>query len=198
MGAAVRLLLVVAVGTLLIGLAMSQWAYFPGDVAATRWLQAHSPDTSWAALVSQVATVPTKYFVMGLTIGLAYALAGWRGVVLAIAAIAADQYFGEASKSLAARPRPSRDLIAVTGSPSGYTFPSTTMTFFSATFGVLAVVAARTKSNAMRWPLLVVSLLLVVAGGTARVALGAHWPSDVIATVAICLSWIWVAAGVLL
>ena len=39
---------------------------------------------------------------------------------LAIAAIVLDQYGSEASKSLVARPRPDRALIAVVGSPSGW------------------------------------------------------------------------------
>jgi membrane-associated phospholipid phosphatase len=71
------------------------------------------------------------------------------------------------------------------------------MTFFSATFGVLAILAVRSKSSPLRWPLLVVSLLLIAAGCVARVALGAHWPSDVTLTVAISMSWIWAAAKVI-
>jgi membrane-associated phospholipid phosphatase len=59
---------------------------------------------------------------------------------------------------------------------------------------VLAILAARAKSSAWRWPLLVGSLVLIAAGCVARVALGAHWPSDVILTVAISLGWIWAAS----
>jgi len=39
---------------------------------------------------------------------------------------------------------------------------------------------------------------MLALGCAARVALGAHWPSDVILTSLICLTWIWAAArGVL-
>ena len=39
---------------------------------------------------------------------------------------------------------------------------------------------------------------MVLLGCAARVALGAHWPSDVAVTSIICLVWIWAAARVVL
>jgi undecaprenyl-diphosphatase len=188
----------VALATIVIGFSVRQQPYFPGDVPAARWVQAHATSTGWAIEVSRLATSPIKYLVIGLTIGLAFALAGWKGAVLAAGAIILDQYGAEATKALFARPRPTPLLIGVVGSPTGFSFPSTTMTFFCATFGVLAVLSARTKSTTMRWPLFIGSIVLIVAGATARVALGAHWPSDVILTVAIALGWIWAASKALL
>ncbi len=95
-----------------------------------------------------LAASPIKYFVMGLTIGLGFALAGWRGAVIAVGVITLEQYGAEATKAIFSRPRPSPQLVSVVGSPTGFSFPSTTMTFFSATFGVLAILAARAKSSA--------------------------------------------------
>jgi membrane-associated phospholipid phosphatase len=37
---------------------------------------------------------------------------------------------------------------------------------------------------------------MLVLGCLARVALGAHWPSDVVLTTVIGLAWIWAAARV--
>jgi membrane-associated phospholipid phosphatase len=183
--------LIVAVATLIVGFSVRQAPYFPGDVAATHWVQAHTGSTAWATAVSSVATSPYKYFAIGLTIGLAFALAGWKGAVIAIGVLIVEQYGAESTKAIFSRPRPSPLLVGVVGSPTGFSFPSTTMTFFAATFGVLAVLCARAKSATMRWPLFVVSMAAIAAGATARVAVGAHWPSDVILTVAICLGWIW-------
>jgi membrane-associated phospholipid phosphatase len=40
--------------------------------------------------------------------------------------------------------------------------------------------------------------LVILLGWAARVALGAHWPSDVVLTTVICLAWIWAARRVVL
>ena len=102
------------------------------------------------------------------------------------------------TKALIRRPRPSRDLISVFGNFSGYTFPSTTITFFSVTFGALGILALVRKAAPMRQPVMWISFGMVLVGCAARVALGAHWPSDVLLTAMICLVWIWAAARVVL
>jgi membrane-associated phospholipid phosphatase len=188
-----------AMVTVLIGIGVWMEPYFAGDVAAARALQAALPEPGWwATPISRLAPAPGKYYVMGLAAILAFALAGVRGLVLAIAVIALEQYGAESTKAWFGRPRPSRDLIAVAGTPSGFTFPSTTMTFFSVTFGLLAVIAARARKTPLAMGVLVGASAMLVLGGLARVALGAHWPSDVILTAVVCLAWIWAAARVAL
>src|SRR5262245_9881037 len=120
----VLFVIVMALATVVIGFGVRQFPYFPGDVAAARWVQAESGDTAWAAAISRLAASPYKYFVMGLTIGLGFALAGWKGGVLALGVIAVEQYGAEATKALFSRPRPSSTLINVVGTPTGFSFPS--------------------------------------------------------------------------
>jgi membrane-associated phospholipid phosphatase len=190
--------LLATIVTALIGVGVWMEPYFAGDVAATRAVQAAAPNPGWwARPISSLAPAPAKYYVMVLTAVLAYALAGWRGLAVIAVFIALEQYGAESTKALFRRPRPSRDLI-VTASGSGYSFPSTTVTFFCATFGVVAVLAAVRRRAKARWPLLAAASLMLVLVGAARVALGAHWPSDVILTTVICLSWIWAAARMVL
>jgi membrane-associated phospholipid phosphatase len=178
--------------TVLIGLGVWLEPYFAGDVTMTRALQAFFPDPWWATPISRIAAAPSNYFVMGLTIGLSYALAGWKGPLIAAAAILLDQYGSDATKTIFSRPRPSHDLVTVVGSTSGFSFPSGTVTFFCATFGLLAVLAARAKASSMRWIVLLVSSMMIVLACAARVVLGAHWPSDVILTTIVCVMWLWV------
>jgi membrane-associated phospholipid phosphatase len=188
-----------AVVTILVGVAVSMDPYFAGDVAVARGLQSMFPEPSWwANAISRLAPAPNKYYVMGIAAVLAYVVAGWRGLAIAAGAIALEQYGAESTKAIFGRPRPSPELIAVVGNPSGFSFPSTTITFFCATFGTLAVLSARKAATPLRLSLLVASSIILVLGGAARIALGAHWPSDVILTSVICLTWIWATARVVL
>lgn len=188
-------LVLAALATVVLAAAISLTPFLPGDVAVARAIQSVSPHPErWARPISDLAPAPGKYVVMAVVVTAAFFVGGWRGLVLLGGFLLLEQYGAEHTKAWFHRPRPSPNLIAVVGSPTGYTFPSTTMTFFSVTFGALGIIAAMSRQAPSRVPIIVVTFALVVAGGVARVALGAHWPSDVIATVAICLLWIWAAA----
>lgn len=187
--------LLAAIVSVLIGVGVAMEPYFAGDVRAARALQSAAPDPGWwATPVSRLAPAPAKYYVMGLTAILAFALAGFRGLLLAVAFIALEQWGAESTKAWFGRPRPSPDLIAVGGAPRGFTFPSTTITFFAVTFGLLAVIGARVRKTPLAIGVLIGGTAMLLLGGAARVALGAHWPSDVVLTSIICLVWIWAAA----
>ena len=192
-------LLIAALATVVLAAAISLTPFFPGDVAVARAIQSLSPHPEWwARPVSNLAPAPGKYVVMAVVVTAAFFVGGWRGLALLGGFLLLEQYGAEYTKALFKRPRPSPNLITVVGSPSGYTFPSTTMTFFSVTFGALGIIAAMTRKAPSRVPIIIVTFALIVAGCIARVALGAHWPSDVLATTLICLLWIWAAAGYLL
>lgn len=184
-----------AVVTALIGIAVAMEPYFAGDVRLTRLIQAASPAPQWwATPVSNLAPAPAKYYVMAAVLTVSFFVAGWRGVVLIAGFLLLEQYGAEYTKSIFKRPRPSRDLISVVGNPSGFSFPSTTLTFLSVAFGGLAVLALVRRSAAMRVPVMIAGFGVVLAGCLARIALGLHWPSDVFLTSLICMMWIWAAS----
>ena len=185
--------------TLLTGVAVAMEPYFAGDVAVTRAVQSITPHPEgWAGRVSRLAPAPGKYYVMAIVLTAALFVGGWRGLALVAGFLLLEQYGAESTKAIFKRPRPSRELISTFGNFSGYTFPSTTITFFSVSFGALGIVAMARKSSPMRQPVMWISFLMVLLGCLARVALGAHWPSDVLLTALICLVWIWAAARVVL
>ena len=191
--------LLAALVTMLVGVGVAMEPYFAGDVRAARAVQAAFPNPGWwATPISRLAPAPAKYYVMGIALVAAAVVAGWRGLALAGAFLLLEQYGAESTKAIFERPRPPRNLIAVAGNPSGFTFPSTTITFFCVTFGAVAILAARRRAARWRWPILAVSAAMVGLGCLARVALGAHWPSDVVLTTVICLAWIWAAARVVI
>jgi membrane-associated phospholipid phosphatase len=188
---------IAAAVSILVFTAASLVPYFAGDVAVARAVQAFSPGTAWATQVTNLALQPVKFFVIPLAVGFAYWLAGWKGAALTVAAIAIEQAGGEASKQIAQRPRPSRDLIAVVGNPSGFSFPSTFTTFIAVTFGSVLLLALHSRAK-MAVTAAALAALVILLGWAARVALGAHWPSDVVLTTVICLAWIWAARRVVL
>jgi membrane-associated phospholipid phosphatase len=176
--------------SVLVFAAASLEPYFAGDVNLARVIQAMSPGTEWASAITSLATAPAKYIVMTAAVMLAWWLGGWKGAVIAIGAIAIEQVGGEASKLIARRPRPSPDLIAVVGKPAGFSFPSTFTTFIAVTFGTVWLLARRSRQNLA--PVVAsVTAMVIVLGWGARIVLGAHWPSDVVLTTAVCMTWLW-------
>ena len=191
--------LLAAAVTCLIGTAVALEPYFAGDVRITRLIQAASPTPQWwATPVSNLAPAPRKYYVMAVVLTASFFVAGWRGLALIAAFLLLEQYGAEHTKAIFKRPRPSRDLITVIGNPSGFSFPSTTLTFFATTFGGLGVLALVRRQSPMRVIVMSIGFGMVILGCLARIALGLHWPSDVILTAVICVVWIWAASRVVL
>lgn len=187
------LVVVAALVTLVAGAQARALPYVPGDVAVARAVQALSPGTGWVAPVLTTASAPLKFLLMALAVLGAWRLAGVRAALVVIAAIALEQTLGESSKLLFIRPRPSGQLVAVMGAPSGFSFPSTFMTLYSVTAGALGVLAWRLGASPLRTGVLALAGMLLVVAACARIVPGAHWPSDALGTYAICLSWLAVA-----
>ena len=131
------LVLTAAAVTLLVGLQARLVPYLPGDIAIAQAFQAMAPGTSWVAPMVRTASAPGKFILMVIALLGAWRLAGPRALLVVAAAIVLEQTFAESSKLLFARPRPSRELVAVMGNPTGLSFPSTFMTLYSVTIGAL-------------------------------------------------------------
>jgi membrane-associated phospholipid phosphatase len=191
--------LIAAAVTVLVGVGVRMEPYFAGDVRVTRTLQQITPaPASWATPVSRLAPAPGKYYVMAIALVAAFFVAGWRGLAIVGAFLALEQYGAEYTKGIFNRARPSPELVTVVGNPRGLSFPSTTITFFAVTIGAVGLLALMRRKAPYRWPVVVVCFGFLLVGCAARVAVGAHWPSDVLLTSLLCLVWIWAAARVVL
>ncbi len=180
-------LLIVAIS---VSLASKYYTHFPGDVAVTRWVQSLvSPNLNWAEGFSRTAEFPGILLILALIVALSWALAGWRAALISILSLVGMWALGNWLSPVIARPRPSPELVHVLRPLSGYSFPSKFALRYAATFGFLAVLAAVKSSGVLRSALLIGCGALLILGWVARVALGAHWPSDVIVSYYLGLLW---------
>jgi len=174
----------------LLALAVKYWAFFPGDVAVERWVQSLVPqDLNWAKAISRTAEFPWLLLILALVLALSWVLAGWPAALLSILSLAGMLALGIWLGPLIARPRPSPELVHVLRPLAGYSFPSLFALRYAATFGFLAALAASRSSAALRILLLTVCGMLLILGFVARVALSAHWPSDVIISYYLGVLW---------
>jgi undecaprenyl-diphosphatase len=159
-------------------------------VAVAKWVQALVPqDLIWAQIVSRAVDFPWILLSAGLIFALSWVLAGWRGAVLSIVSLAGMLALGTLLSPVIARPRPAAELVRVFRPFSGYSFPSFSALCYAATFGFLAVLAAMKSSGRLRFGLMIGCSVLLALCWLARIALGAHWPSDVLISYYLGLLW---------
>lgn len=167
---------------LLLG-ALSCWAQgpLPGDLPVTRALQAVlGIKPSWAEIVTKTATAPWMWLMTGLVALVLGWLHGWRmavTVVLSFAvAIALDGFL----RHFIHVPRPLAELVGVAKPSPGSGLPSTFGLVGGATMGLVATIGRR---GAGRY-LMLVGWAYLFAGFAARVTMGGHWPSQLLASYA--------------
>ena len=174
--------------------------YFPGDLELARAIQSSAPAGDWARAVTRAAYVPWVYGILALSALAALRVAGWRGAAAMAIAFFAFMHAEHYIKDHVARPRPSPAMIKVAGSTAmaqmtitagapppatapaaGYSMPSGWALLFGSTVGLLGVLAWRNTRGVARAAYTLGCAAILIAGLMARVSLGAHWPSDVLA-----------------
>jgi membrane-associated phospholipid phosphatase len=176
--------------TALLSVAVAGSTHLPGDVSITGFLQSVAPkDNAWAEAITTSAKIPWNFILLAATFILSWLIAGWRAAALAAVCFAGLLLIGPWLQGVIARPRPSPSLVRVVGSSSGYSFPSIFALTYAATAGYLAILAWNARAGRTRWVVVLACALLLFVGGSARIVLGAHWPSDVMASYLIGLIW---------
>ena len=170
--------------------------YFPGDVELARAIQSAAPAGDWARAVTRAAYVPWIYGILALCALAGMRVAGWRGAAAMVVVFFAFMHAEHYIKDHIARPRPSPALITVAGFPTmtpmaiaagasaptaGYSMPSGWALLFGSTVGLLGVLAWTNTRGVARAAYAIGCATILIAGLVARVSLGAHWPSDVVA-----------------
>ncbi len=158
------------------------------DRAVLGWFIVHR--SAWSVETARVVSTVGSFVGLSLLAMVAGAALWRRGVHLALAFAALWSLVGaslasNAAKAYFGRPRPPLRLheTAVTLS----SFPSGHATDSAAMFVALALVAAATlvRTRAMRILVVATGMALAMAVALSRLVLGVHWPSDVVAGLAL-------------
>jgi membrane-associated phospholipid phosphatase len=182
--------IVLLIVVVLLTLATRYYTYFPGDVPVEKWVQSLVPQNlNWAGSVSRTAEFPWVLLVLVVIFAFSWVLAGSRAAIISIFSFVGMLALGNWLGPVIARPRPTPELVRMYRHLLGSSFPSLFALRYASTFGFLAILTTRKSSGVLQTALLIVCGVLLIIGWVARVALGAHWPSDVIISYYLGLLW---------
>lgn len=155
----------------------NQFAYFPGDVSISSWLQG----MDFAGLKPIMQFAP---YVVGLAVlvSLKLWLPGRRLEVIFIALTTmAAGFVGWLLKLLVGRPRPDIELVQILEGTICPGFPSGHVACATVICGFLFYLAPKlVKPPAARGFLRALLVVIILSIGASRIYLGAHWASDVV------------------
>jgi len=174
-------------GAILGGACLISQGPLPGDLALTQALQeALGASPSWAEFVTTTAKAPSVWVTLFLAIALSALVGeGWRGAAVPGLAFVGIQMMDGLLRVLVYAPKPSPDLVPVANASAASGFPSTLGLVYGALFGgVLFVSALSSKGERreLRALAILASVGLLVSGAAARIVLGGHWASQMLAS----------------
>ncbi len=154
----------------------------PGDVGVTHLLQAGLGDAPrWATWLTRTAKAPLVLATLVVSVGLAFMRGGRRAAVLPVVTIIAVYGLDPLLRAVVFAPKPSADLVAVAAASTSSGVPSTFGLVYGGLFG--AVCATPSAGTAMAKLASGLSIVSIVAGAAARIVLGGHWLSQLVASV---------------
>jgi len=146
--------------------------------------------TSWWLAASGFGDVLPRVGIAVLSVLALVWLHRWRAAVWLAGVLLSGMLLSSAIKQWVARPRPQLvahlDQVSSASFPSGHALNSTL--FYLA---IALLLAPLLRQRGARFALYGAAAGLSVLVGVARIALGVHYPSDVIASWAISGAWLW-------
>jgi len=113
----------------------------------------------------------------------------WRFLYTLLISVAGGELFVWIIKNLIDRPRP--PLASALTTESSYSFPSGHTFVAIAFYGLLSYFVIQSEKNkSLKIISFLTGFFLIILIGISRVYLGAHWPSDVFASLAVGTAWL--------
>jgi undecaprenyl-diphosphatase len=180
------------------GLVLKQYGPLSQDNAILLWFrdgQDHAKLDGPACMtqfwisVSWLGDTAPRLFAAGLGITLLLCLRRWQSALFLSGFLLSGISLSTFIKAWVARPRPQLvphlDQVSSMSFPSGHALNSTL--FYLA---LALVLAPLLKRRSAQWSLYGFALISSLAIGLSRIALGVHWPSDVLASWIMAYSWL--------
>lgn len=192
MNAMTRIPLIGAVGcfaaSMVLGAAcLSAQGPLPGDVAVTRALQSVLGEApAWAAFFTRTAKSPVVWLTLCLSVALARVRGGWWDTAVPALGLLAAHLLNAFLRALIFAPKPIPELVAVAAPSSASGLPSTFALVYGGLFG--AVVFAPGKEGPASAGAAILSAAFIVVGACARLVLGGHWTSQLLASLLLAFS----------
>jgi membrane-associated phospholipid phosphatase len=162
------------------------------DHHLSSWFHAHLAQP-FITLMLALTELACEWWVGAMILAIASVLIfrrHWYGLLTLLLTVPGGTLLGELIKDLVRRERPYHQsaLVDLSGYsfPSGHTVAATLLYGLAASFAVLMV-----KSLRLRVLAVVAAASIIVLVGLSRIALGAHYLTDVLGAMALGLVWLW-------
>ncbi|CAN5176177.1 hypothetical protein BH10PSE13_BH10PSE13_03900 [soil metagenome] len=180
-------------GLLLGGLSCWAQGPLPGDVPVTRAVQALlGVNPLWANIVTKTATAPWMWLMTALVALVLGWLRGGRMALTVVLSFAVAVALDGLLRHFIHVPRPLADLIAVAKPSPSSGLPSTFGLVGGATMGLVALIDRRGAGRFVA----VLGWAYLLAGFAARVTMGGHWASQLLASYAVALGFAMLLRGI--
>jgi hypothetical protein len=143
---------------------------------------------AWASFLTNTAKSPVVWITLCVAVGLMYARDKWWGAIIPPLALLIAYLVDALLRALIFAPKPSPELVSVATASTASGFPSTFALVYGGLFG--SVIFSQGKRSVISVSAVILSTVFIIVGSCARVVLGGHWTSQLVASFLLMFSFV--------